>query len=201
MKEVRRKYKWELEQNIADSLGRLREAKTKDSLIIAKKENLKRLEVLKKNFKYDYDSFNSTGWYLHKYLEKLISSNKCCLSAHVNATGIIYLESQYCGDEWMFHTQIKVKITDTIYESEIVETFNKLNVTRHSEGRVWENVRYFQDQTINMIKAIYLSKSNSVKVRFIGRQYYKDIELSNKEIIAIAECYELSELIKNVRNK
>lgn len=161
-------------------------------------ENKKRLAVLKKNFKYKEDEFNKTGWYTHKNQTVDNSWNRKCLKAHVNSNGYIYLEDQYYSEDWIFHSRIEVKIGDNIYKSEDVPTYSEDNKTENSSGSVWENVSYTGDKDNGIIKAIAESVDKPVKVRFIGREYYSDFTLSNKDKQAIKDSYELSNLIKKI---
>jgi hypothetical protein len=161
-------------------------------------ENKKRLTVLKKNFVYNEDEFNNIGWYTHRSQTANNSWNRKLLKANVNSSGYIYLEDQYHSSDWIFHKRIEVKIGDNIYKSEEVPTFNEDNKTSNSSDSVWEDIHYSGNKDNGIIKAIVENNSLPVKVRFIGREYYSDFTLSNKDIQAIKDSYELSELIKKV---
>jgi hypothetical protein len=176
----------------ADSIAKANE--------IDKANNIKKRDLLKKNFVYKKDEFNNIGWYIQKSQTVDASWNRKCLKTHVNSDGYIYLEDQYYADDWIFHTSIQVKIGDSIYNSEVIETFNANNKTENSGGSVWENINYTDGKDNGIIKAIASNVGKEVKVRFNGKEYYSDFTLSTRDKQAIKESYELSELIKKVGN-
>lgn len=181
-----------------DSIQKAREDSIAKVNAIQLDEDKKRLAVLKKNFEYKEDEFNKIGWYTHKNQTVDNSWNRKCLITHVNSNGYIYLEDQYYSEDWIFHTRIEVKIGDNIYKSEDVPTYSKYNRTQNSSRSVWENVSYTSGKDNGIIKAIAESGDKPVKVRFIGREYYSDFTLSNKDKQAIKDSYELSNLIKKI---
>ncbi len=164
-------------------------------------EDIKRRDALKKKFNYKVDEFKDIGFYIHKNQTVSNSWNRKCLKVHINSTGYIYLEDQFYSDDWIFHTSIQVKIGADIYNSSIVETYDENNKTEIGSGSIWENITYSNEQDEKIITAIAENSDKEIKVRFNGKQYYSDINLSKKDKQAIKEGYELSELIKKVGNE
>jgi hypothetical protein len=177
----------------------------KDSLERFKKKerinNLKKRDLLKKNFIFKKDEFKGGGWYTHRNQTINANYNRKCLYTHVNTMGYIYLEDQFHSDDWIFHTSIDVKIGDKVYRSSKIETYDKNNNTQNSGYSVWENISYINGKDNGIIKAIAENTDKEIKVRFNGKQYHSDMILSRKDKLGIKESYELSELIKKVGNK
>jgi hypothetical protein len=157
-----------------------------------------RLEVLKTKFNYKYDEFNGIGWYTNKNQTAANSFNRKLLKVLVNSSGYAYLEDQYYGDDWIFHTRVKVIINDKIYESADIPTYDENNNEFNGSGSVWEEISYTTNRDNGIIKAIAESDDSAIKVRFVGRQSISDFTLANVDRQAIKDAYELSELIKKV---
>jgi hypothetical protein len=186
-----------------DSIKKLREDSIAKVIAMSNaaqfEENKKRLIDLKKNFKYKVDEFTNEGWYTHKNMtDKVDNLGRKYLTTHIHSSGYIYLEDQYHSSDWIFHTRIKVKIGDNIYESVDIPTFDKLNKSDNYGSSVWENISYTDNRDNGIIKAIAECGDKPVKVRFIGPQYYSDFTLSNRDKQTIKDSYELSNLIQKV---
>lgn len=158
----------------------------------------KELEILKKNFDYKYDEFDKKGWYTHKSQTISNSLSRTYLKVLVNNTGYNYLESQYYGSDWLFHTRVEVKIGDAIYKSDDVSTFDENNSRDNTGGSVWETISYTKDRDNGIIVAIALAGDTPIKVRFAGDEGVKDITLSKKDQQAIQDSYRLSQLLKEI---
>lgn len=169
-----------------------------DSLIKIKKDSISNaLSAIKKKFIYKHDEFKDVGWYTHKFHTVDNTWNRKCLRLHVKSDGYAYLEDQYYSTAWIFHTNIEVKVGDSIYRSEIIPTYSDNNKTENSGGSIWENINYTDGQDNGIIKAIAAGGNKPVKVRFVGKQYYSDIVLSDRDKQAIRDGYQLSELLRN----
>ena len=157
-----------------------------------------RLMVLKKNFNYKYDEFEKKGWYIHKNQTVQNSYNRNYLGVMVNNVGYAYLESNYYGSSWIFHTGVEVKIGDTVYKTEDIPSYDKNNVRIILSGAVSETISYTAGRDNGVLEAIAKSGENIVRVRFSGSDNVKDITLSQKDKEAIKDSYELAELIKKL---
>lgn len=183
------------ENTLNDSIKIAIEDSVRKSNEAIKEQAKARMELLKKNFKYKYDEFKKIGFYSHKNQY----TNRKCLITTINSEGYIYLTSLYHADNWIFHTRIEVKIGDQIYKSGEVPTYNEDNITQNDGGYVWEQVRYMNEIDNGIIKAISESGKNEIKVRFIGGKFHNDITLNKKDKQAIIDSYELSQLIKKLK--
>ncbi len=155
-----------------------------------------RLAELKTKFNYKYDEFEKKGWYEAKSQVVANTFNTQMLKVNVNNKGYSYLEDQYYGDDWLFHTHVEVKIGDAIYKSDDVETFDPNNSQNNSGGSVWENISYTADRDNGIIKAIAESGDTPIKVRYTGGSGgVKDFTLTKRDQQAIKDAYELSNLI------
>lgn len=157
-----------------------------------------RLVVLKKNFNYKYDEFEKKGWYTHKDQTVQNSYNRNYLGVMVNNVGYAYLESNYYGSSWIFHTGVEVKIGDTVHKTEDIPSYDKNNVRTVLSGDVSEIISYTSGKDNGVLQAIATSGENVVRVRFSGNENIKDITLSQKDKQAIKDSYELFELIKKL---
>jgi hypothetical protein len=188
--------------SINEVKAKILEIARRDSLESIKKaeriKDIKKRDLLKKNFILKKDEFDGEGWYTHRNQTISANYNRKCLYTHVNTTGYIYLEDQYHSDDWIFHTSIDVKIGEKVYRSSKIETFDKNHKTENSGYSVWENISYTNGKDNGIIKAIAENTEKEIKVRFNGKQYYSDMVLSSKDKRSIKESYEFSELIKKV---
>jgi len=160
-----------------------------------------RLVELKNKFNYDYDEFEKIGWYENKTQVVANTFNKKMLRVRVNNKGYAYLEDQYYGDNWIFHTRVVVKIGDTIYTSDDIPSYDSANHTNNSGGSVWERISYSGGRDNGIIEAIAKSGDASVLVRFAGDQGVSDFTLAARDQQAIKDAYELSNLIKKIGNQ
>ncbi|MEZ4211121.1 MAG: hypothetical protein R3B39_02435 [Candidatus Paceibacterota bacterium] len=163
--------------------------------------NKARLEELKKNFTYKYDEFNNIGWYTHKNQLAENSYNRRLIKVPVNNRGYGYLESQYYGENWIFHTRVEVKVGELVLKSQEVPTYDPDNATQNSGGSVWEVVSFTGNKDNGIIQAIASSGDLDVRVRFSGDQKNSDFTLTKKDQQAIKDSYELMTLIKKVGNQ
>ncbi|MCK9573633.1 MAG: hypothetical protein M0R20_04470 [Candidatus Omnitrophica bacterium] len=160
-----------------------------------------RLVELKNKFNYDYDEFEKIGWYENKTQVVANTFDKKMLRVRVNNKGYAYLEDQYYGDNWIFHTRVVVKIGDTIYTSDDIPSYDSANHTNNSGGSVWERISYSGGRDNGIIEAIAKSGDASVLVRFAGDQGVSDFTLAARDQQAIKDAYELSNLIKKIGNQ
>ena len=170
-----------------------------DPAVLAADKN--RLAELKTKFNYTYDQFQKVGWYQNKSQADVNTTfNKEMLSMMVNDTGYAYLEDQYYGSDWIFHTRVEVSIGGIVYKSVDVPTYDPKNATQNASGSVWERISYVNGKDNGVIKAIAESGNTPVSVRFAGEHGVYDFTLSSRDQQAIEDAYELSTLIKEVGN-
>ena len=155
-----------------------------------------RLAELKTKFTYKYDEFNKVGWYMAKSQNPSNLFDDQVLMVEVNNTGYAYLEDQYYGNDWIFHTRLDVKVGDDVYQTEDIPTYDKNNAQNNTAGKVWEDISYVNGKDNGVIKAIGESGDQTVKVRFDGGSNVYDFTLAKRDQQAIEDAYELSNLIK-----
>lgn len=168
----------------------LENVKVDSSKIFTTKDSMDLVKT-KSNFSYKNDEFQKVGWYTHK-LEN--TSNRNTLMAKVNSTGYIYLEDQFYGEDWIFHTHVEVKIGDNIYKSDDVKGSD--NERENSGGDVWETITYSNGKDNGILQAIAENSDKQIKVRFVGDQHISDFILSTSDKNIIRDSYNLSNLIK-----
>jgi hypothetical protein len=157
----------------------------------------KQLADLKTKFNYDYDEFEKKGWYEAKTQVVANTFDKKMLRVRVNNVGYAYLEDQYYGDDWIFHTHVEVKIGDAVYKSEDIASYDPNNSRHNSSGSVWEAISYTGGKDNGIIKAIAESGDAPIKVRFTGGEGVSDFTLAKRDQQAIKDAYQLSNLIKS----
>jgi hypothetical protein len=138
------------------------------------------------HFNYEKDDFGGMGWWSHKNN----TNSGIALSCQIRDDGYIYLESRYIGDDWIFHTHIKVNINDTIYTSAIVEETSDNNEGKVlSDASVLEQVSYVNGGDNGILNAIYSTSDTEIKIRFCGKKNY-DYILTKENIQLIKDSYE-----------
>lgn len=156
----------------------------------------KRLTVLEKKFIKNIDEFDKTGWYTHKTWKKNIL--RSYLSATVFTSGRSYLESNYHGEDWVFHTYLSVLIEDTTYRTAEVPSYSDLNRRDHYHGTVTEQISFSGGKDKGIYKMIAENYNKTIKVRFFGKSY-EQITLSKKDKLAIKDSYELKTILKELK--
>ena len=173
----------------------LSELETKEK---AKQEDLEKnkkklKQLISQKFNVTYDEFSKIETYKPKVYGKYLPRTKTLL-ARVNSTGYIALSSNYFASNWLNYEQIQVLIGENKLTSHKVSRLSDDYITEiGNDGNIWENVTFKEDKII--LTAIANNVDKTIKVRFVGQQYVDDITLSQKYKQAIADCYELANLI------
>jgi hypothetical protein len=156
------------------------------------------LVALQKNFTFDRDEiYPDRGWYTHVQQTASNSWNRNYLEVNVNAQGNRYLSSHYYGDDWIFHTLVRVRIGESVYTSEVVPTYSSNHRTSVGSGSVWEENLYLGTQGNGIIDALQrASVSDAIVVRFEGDERAKTFTLSKRDIQAIQKSARLSQLLR-----
>jgi len=178
-----------------DSIAKVKEDSLRNSLILQVSADSIRFNELVKNFEHDIDEFDeSREYYSHKFeMDNLLV---CCLNLEVRGNGTYYLRDTYYGDDWCFHTNIEVKVGTKVFKSATVELNDDLNYTHYYGGSVWEKISYLGEKDNGIIEAIVNSSDGAkILLRFNG-EYYHDIELTQKNIKALKESYELAQILQ-----
>jgi hypothetical protein len=164
---------------------------------VERKKLLSEFESLKKKFHYKKDEFENIGFYTHKRWGNF-RINRTTLKAGVNSSGYYWLRSNYYASDWIFHTSITVLIGEKTIKSKKVPTYSDEHITENEGGYIWEIVTYGNS---NILREIATNVDKTIKVRFNGNQYHKDITLSQGDKNALKDCYDLSVMIDNITIK
>lgn len=160
----------------------------------AHEEETRRIEAEKKEqeavvrravsrLKTEFDDMRGITWFKHRASPKGVNSRSSVYFYFGETdTGIqpMRLVLQYVGDDWLFLQEFIVKVDDETFK---VDSGDERD---HGGGRVWE----WDDRSISrwdpgLVSA--LKQAETVKVRFQGRQYYKDHSLSRADTDALRE--------------
>ncbi len=184
------------------------------SIICFSQEMVKTASVTKQNiedrFYISTDNIDETITYIHKNLanEEFIKRDMG-YSLDYRLSGIL-LEvvvsgkrpelkfiSNYYGDSWLFHSYMKIKIGDIKkLTSQVEGTRNVLN-----GEDIFETNYYDSASDIQICKWMVENYTKEIFVRLCGKDYYQDINLSDRIKIAIKETYELYKLLQIQKDK
>lgn len=173
-------------------LEKLAEAKKREEVERVRKEK-QRLANATKKMRKKYDDMKGITWYYDKTSPKYVNS-RTNVNAYIgkrdNGSPFMRLVIQYVADDWLFIEKYIIKVdgkTYTITE----EKYGEIE-TDNGSGGIWEWLdRSVDTDEYEIIKAI--ANGKNVKIRFSGKQYYKDRTVSYKEKVAlknIIDAYE-----------
>lgn len=169
-------------------------AKAEEELKKAEAE-MQAFENLKSKFNYKYDEFNDSGHYAHKRWDGVWPRRKTITGILLDS-GHRALYSNYFGSDWLFHEKIHVIVGDKKYTSETVGSLDDSNNREVVSGGVFERITFVETQDNGILKAIAQNTDKEIKVRFEGDKY-SDATLSNQDVLALKDVYDLSEKLKN----
>jgi hypothetical protein len=115
---------------------------------------------------------NRNGFYL-----RIVEDNKGGAS--------MFLKIQYYADDWLFIQKYMVKADEEVFEIVPIKMS-----TDNGDGMIWESCTITVNEDIysNLLK---IAQAKSTKIRFSGRQYYKDKVIPAAEIKALNNMLEL----------
>lgn len=145
------------------------------------------------------DEIEGGGWYGHVNQTTENSWNRNYLDAPVNATGRVYLRSNFYGDTWIFHEKLVVRVGETRLESGVIPGYSDQNHRTNSGGSVWETLHFTLVSDGGIMDAIAAAPEATVRVRFQGDENYHDIVLSSRDKRAIAESVEFGNVLRRLR--
>jgi hypothetical protein len=147
----------------------------------------KKLSPLIKNC----DDFKKLCFYRHKNNSKYRNSND--FGIYIGESENDYylrLKIQYFAEDWLFVNSVQVKADTSVFEIP-VEAFE----TDHDGGEIWEwSDTEVDTYLLSILETI--SQAKTVKIRFNGRQYYKERILSPAKIKALKEVLSIYNSIK-----
>lgn len=150
------------------------------------KNNKSEIERILKSVTTEYDDFENTTFYYHINQPKYTNSNAFYLIVGLkNNQYFGKLIVRYSGEDWLFVKRIIVKCDDIKFNLNT----NKVN-RDNSSGSVWEWIDIPFDNSVQDVVRLSV-KSNLTKIRFEGDQYSYDYTLSQKDIDALVDMYNL----------
>jgi hypothetical protein len=170
---------------------------TIDSTAIRQNDSLKlaikqQIDIGKKKFNTQYDDIEGITWIYSK--SKPYYSNTMGFYTYLGVKDNGYawkrLVIRYHGNDWLFLQKITIKADNQTF------TLDASNAKRDNNADVWEwidiSVAYTEDIIIDQI-----IRSKQIKVRFVGNQYHRDWNLSQKEIRGLKEIEEYYQLLNS----
>jgi hypothetical protein len=161
--------------------------KYNDSLRVEIKKSID-LEI--KKFNTRYDDIEKITWIYSK--TKPYYSNTMAFYTYIglddNGKSWKRLLIRYHGNDWLFINSIIIKADNQTY------TISASDSKRDNNADVWEWI----DVPVGNIEDVIIGSvvlSQSVKIRFVGRQYSKDWMLTKKEIKGLKEIEDLQYLL------
>ncbi|WP_153632868.1 hypothetical protein [Prolixibacter sp. SD074] len=158
-----------------------------------------KIQKVSKNFTTKKDEFDEYTQYIPKRQTVNRSWARSFIQVHLDASGRIYLSSNYYGDKWLNHVAVRVYDGKLSARTDTVP-LNDVN-NHHSEflDKKWEQVSYKDGKSDDVIKFIAGHTDLKLKAVFLGKRYYYIVlETFDKE--AVKNAYDLSLLLK-AKNK
>lgn len=135
-------------------------------------------------------------WYLHQDWREL-PLNRSTLSARVAENGELSLLSHYTGKVALGHSQVLVKIGQTVYDSTYIPYYPP-HLTKQNTSTYWEVNHYNASADQEIIHQIALAADQEIHVLIRGEQDEIGFQLSKEDKKAIRDCYELSRELQRV---
>ncbi len=142
-----------------------------------------------KGLRANKDEMRDISFYEHPSTPKYRNANSLHLYFGKTKDGRltdIRFVMQYFADDWLFIQKAWAKADGTTIELPSVKKFSGWE-RDNSGGRIWEwsDTALSQPNEISAIRQ--LASAKSVTVRYEGKQYYKDVKLSEKQLKAMRD--------------
>ena len=169
----------ELLTKIDSEIEKIAKQKKKEELA-SKKEEEKRLANATKNMRKKYDDMKEITWYRDKTSPQYNNYNGFFgyFGKSNSGSPFLRLRIQYAADDWLFIEKYVIKVDGVTYEIE-EEKYGEIE-TDNGYGGIWEWLdRAVSKKEFEIMKAV--ANGKSVKIRFIGKQYYKDKTINSTQ--------------------
>ena len=169
---------------IADYGIKKEKALEEKALIEKQKAEKDRLANATKKMRVKVDDMNDVTWYYDKTSPQYTNYNGfyAYIGTSKGSKPWLRLVIQYAADDWLFIEKYIIKVNGQTYN--ITEDSNSEIKTDNGSGEIWEwldrKVGYSEYQ---IIKAVAHGKD--VKIRFNGKDYYKDKTITAQQKIAL----------------
>lgn len=154
---------------------------------ISKVETAKTIKELSKYFTFKKDEFsnNDRVWVAPKNVPSLNRNGiYCYFQTNKDRASNLRLKVQYAADDWLFIQYYIFSIDGMALE------YRPDNIETDHNSTIWEwadnQVTSF-DQSL--ITALMMAKS--AKIRYVGRQYYKDRTITAQQLLSIKRTVQL----------
>ena len=137
-------------------------------------------EKLKPYFSFRKDEFGGQVWVEPKDAPQYVNVNGiyCYFMLVDGKPSNLRFKIQYRADDWLFIQSYKFLIDGNTYD------YVPGKVERDNESYIWE----WSDTPVSVISESLLnslSKAKTAKIRFVGRQYHKDKDITAQQIASI----------------
>ena len=161
-------------------------SKVKYESMLAEMENSRvKADKLKPYFSFRKDEFGGQVWVEPKDAPKHVNVNGvfCYFMLVDGKPSNLRFRIQYRADDWLFIQSYKFLIDGNTYD------YVPNKVERDNDTYIWE----WSDSPVTILSESLLkslSNANTVKIRFVGRQYHKDKDITDKQIASIKRTLE-----------
>jgi hypothetical protein len=169
--------------------------KEEERISVAKKVEAQRLANATSKMRKEYDDVNEFTWYYDKTSPQYVNS-RTCFFAYIgkggNSAPFLRLAIYYVADDWLFIKSYTIKVEDKTYD--ITEDGYGEIKKDNGTGGIWEWLdRKAGKNEYEIIKAV--ANGNNVKIRFSGKDYYKDRVISSSEKQALKNVLDAYEAL------
>lgn len=103
---------------------------------------------------------------------------------------------QYEADDWLFIESVKVKVTFKDGNERIIDLYSGNFERDNKGGRIWEWIDINVSDEM-YIKLLDIYNAKSAKIRFEGQQYYKERNMTVKELKALINVINVYKLVRD----
>ncbi len=193
---VRMLYKGAIQQVIASDQFKKR---LYSELLVSAQDELDSVKLqlaeLEKNFVREKTEFDRYTQFVHKRQQFQRRWNKSFIQIYLDERGVIYISSNYYGEQSLDHTGIRVYDGDLQAKTETIPLNTPLNHQSDFLNTKWEKVSYMDGKDNGVIQFIADHADLNLKAVFLGkRHYYIILESYDKQ--AFVEALALSKALK-----
>lgn len=154
---------------------------------------------LEKKFIKQKTEFDTYAQYIPKRQSLDRSWDRSFLQINLDERGVLFLTSNYMGQEWLDHTGIRVYDGNLQAKTEKVPLDDPFNHRSEFLDYKWEKVSYTNGKSDAVIHFIAEHPKLNLKCVFLGKRYYY-ILLEDYDIQAVVDALALSNAIKRKKS-
>jgi len=140
------------------------------------------------------DEMNGISWYHDKTSPRYTNQNGffAYIGKKENSSPWLRLTIQYAADDWLFIEKYIIKVDEVTYTI-TEEKYGEIE-TDNGNGGIWEWLDRAVDQNeMKIIKAV--ANGKDVKIRYVGKQYYKDRTITSSQKRALRNVLDAYEAL------